>query len=131
MRVYRPLTPEEAPTWELSAASGALVPLSPLPRKVAGTLLGEALAKLPPQRASDVLSYVLAVSNAIAVADGLPLSASESIPKALEKAVRGIDRGLRELAERRRAPVHEVLETTLPLDLFRIGATLKPDLKGR
>jgi hypothetical protein len=129
MRVYRRLEPEDAPAWEIGAHSEALVPTHPLPRKVAGTLLGEALAKLSPQRASDVLGYVLSVSNAIAVADGLSLSASESIPKAVEKTVRGIDRALRELAQLRGVPVHEVLETTLPLDLFRIGATLDPDLR--
>ena len=129
MRVYRPLHPEETPVWEVGPRSDALVPIHRVPKQVAGTLLGEALGKLPPQRASDVLGYVLAVANAVAVADRLPLSASESIPKAVEKTVRGIDRGLEELARARRLPVHEILETTLPRDLFRIGATLDPSLR--
>ena len=58
------------------------------------------------------------------------LSESESIPQALEKAVRGIDAGLRVLAERRSQPVETVLDQTLPLDLFRIGVTTEPDLKS-
>jgi hypothetical protein len=129
MRVYRPLRVEEAPAWDAGVPSTALVPVHRLPRQVSGTLLGEALSKLPPQRAADVLGYVLAVANSVAVADKLPLSETESIPKSVEKAVRGIDRGLRELSHARGQPVHEVLDTTLPRDLFRIAATLDPDLK--
>lgn len=129
MRVYRPLRPEEARPSETPLPSSALVPSSRLPRQLAGTLLAEALAKLPPQRAADLLGYVLAVANAVAVADGLSLSAAESVPRALDKAVRGIDRGLRELSRTRSRPPHEILDTTLPLDLFRIGATLDPDLR--
>ncbi len=121
MRVYRPLRPEDAPVWDVSTPQGALVPAPRLPRQVEGTLLAEALGKLPPQRAADLLGYVLAVANAIAVADKLELSAVESIPQAVSKAVRGIDRGLRELARTTNRPAHEVLDTTRPMDLFRIG----------
>jgi hypothetical protein len=131
MRVYGPLRPEEAPVWEMGRPSDVLVPIHLVPQQVAGTLLGEALGKLPPQRASDVFGYVLAVANAVAVADRLPLSAAESIPRAVEKAVRGIDRGLQELARVRRLPIEEILESTLPRDLFRIGATLDPTLRRR
>ena len=38
------------------------------------------------------------MANALAVADDLVLSDPEAVPVALEKAVRGIDVGLRELA---------------------------------
>jgi hypothetical protein len=131
MRVYEPLRTDEAPVWEVGCPSDALMPIHRMPQAVAGTLIGEALGKLPPQRAADVLGYVLAVANAVAVTDRLPLSASESIPKAVEKAVRGIDRGLEELARVRRLPVEEIIETTLPRDLFRIGATLDPALRQR
>jgi hypothetical protein len=132
MQAYRKLPLDEAPTWELDAAAGAALaplPASQLPRQLRGSLLGEALGRLEPGRGADLLGYVLAVANALAVADGLRLSDSDSIPRALEKAVRGIDRGLRELAKQRQEPPERVLEKTRPLDLFRIGATLDDTLR--
>lgn len=129
MRAYRPLRPEQAPIWEHAAATAALVPVERLPQKLQGTLVGDALAKLPGARAADVLGYVLGVANAIAVADRLRLSDHDAIPGALEKAVRGIDRGLRELATLRAQAPYEVLDSTAPLDLFRIGQTLDPSLR--
>ncbi len=129
MRAYRPLRPEQAPIWERVEPGAALVAAERLPRQLQGSLVGEALAKLPGGRAADVLGYVLGVANSIAVADWLRLSDHEAIPGALAKAVRGIDRGLRELATRRAQPVHEVLDSTAPLDLFRIGQTLDPELR--
>jgi hypothetical protein len=76
------------------------------------------------------LGYVLAVANSIAVADRLQLSDPDSVPLALEKAVEGIDTGLRELARVQGRTPAEVLEGTSPVDLFRTGATLKPELRG-
>lgn len=132
MRAYRPLRIAEAPVLELGpedAETGTgLVPSGELPQLLRGTEVGRALAELPPDRAADLLGYVFAVANTLAVADFLPLSDPDSIPRALSKAVRGIDRGLRELAEARRLPTSRVLEQTRPLDLFRIGATLDPEL---
>lgn len=129
MRAYRPLRPEQAPIWERVAPTSALVPVERLPRQLQGSLVGEALAKLPGGRAADVLGYVLGVANAIAVADRLRLSDHEAIPGALTKAVRGIDRGLRELSTLRAQAPYEVLDTTAPFDLFRIGQTLDPELR--
>ena len=130
MRVYRPLRAdrvEERPGG--GASSGALVRAIALPRQLRGSLLGEALAALPAERAADVLGYVLGVANSLAVADGLSLSDSDSVPRALEKAVRGIDAGLRELAGARGQTAAEVLDRTVPLDLFRVGATRDPALR--
>lgn len=129
MNVYRPLRAEAAPLWESAAPSSALVEQPRLPRPIEGTLLAEALARLPAHRSADVLSYVLAVANSIAVADRMRLSDPGSVPRALEKAVRGIDIGLREVAGRRNQRVEEVLDATLPLDLFRVGATLEGSLR--
>ena len=129
MRVYRPLQSEQVEP-HLDVPSAFLpVPAERMPKQLAGTLLGEALGQLSLQRAGDVLGYVLAVANAIAVADNLSLSASESIPQALEKAVRGIETGLRELTRVHDTPPKEVLERTLPLDLFRVGATIDSSLR--
>jgi hypothetical protein len=133
MHAYRPLRPEQieaesadATTWH-GRAPGGLVERMDLPRQLDGTLVAEALAQLSPARAADRLGYILAVANAVAVADGLRLSESESIPDALRKAVAGIDAGLRALAQARDETPGTVLEKTRPLDLFRIGATLEPE----
>ena len=131
MRVYRPLPVERVSDWVPPGAESALVGSIQLPRQLRGTLLGEALAKLPVARAADLLGYVLGVANSLAVADGLPLSESESVPRALEKAVRGIDTGLRELARARDQAPEEVLDRSAPLDLFRVGATVDPSLRER
>jgi uncharacterized protein DUF6178 len=130
MRVYRPLPTEKVAEWTPPASSGALVGAISLPRQLRGSLLGEALMALPIERAADVLGYVLGVANSLAVADGLSLSDSESVPRALEKAVRGIDAGLRELARTRAQPPEQILDHTAPLDLFRVGATADPSLRS-
>jgi hypothetical protein len=131
MRVYRPLVPEKVADWTPPSDSSALARSIALPRQLRGSLLGEALTALPQNRAADVLGYVLGVANSLAVADGLPLSESESVPRALEKAVRGIDAGLRELSRARNLPPDQILERTAPLDLFRVAATLDPSLRTR
>ena len=131
MRVYRPLPVERVTDWVPPVSEHALVDMAKLPRQLRGTLLGEALAKLPAARAADLLGYVLGVANSLAVADGLVLSERESVPQALEKAVRGIDTGLRELSRARGQAPEEVLDRTAPLDLFRVGATVDPTLKER
>jgi hypothetical protein len=130
MRAYRPLPVEKVSDWS-APAGDALVETTDLPRQLRGTLLGEALAKLGPQRAADVLGYVLSVANSLAVADELPLAERESVPRALEKAVRGIDTGLRELARARSQAPEQILDRTAPLDLFRVGATVDPTLRER
>ena len=131
LRVYRRLEPEAAAVVEAgrSAQPPGLVASSKLPQHLAGTLVGRALAELPGERAGDVLGAILAVGNAIAVADRLPLAEPESIEEALRKSARGIDRGLEALAKRRRESPSRILDQTEPLDLFRIGATLDPDLR--
>ncbi|MBW2279949.1 MAG: hypothetical protein JRG76_03720 [Deltaproteobacteria bacterium] len=131
MEIYRPLSAESAPLLDVPEEDeeAAVVPAAPLPRQLGGTLLAEALEGLRGDRAAEVLGYVLGVANCVAVADGLRLSESESIPAATEKAVRGIDLGLRELAAARAMPVQDVLDRTRPADLFRIGVTLDDTLR--
>ncbi len=134
MEAYRPLRPDAAPVLELRDAeddesASAVVPRVALPKQLRATLLGEALGELEPARAAEVLGYVLGVANSVAVADGLRLSETASIPQALEKAVKGMDLGLRELSRLRSRAPHEVLDRTRPADLFRIGATLDDTLR--
>lgn len=126
MRAYRPLEIDEAPTIEIAQPRrkrSDLVASCALPVPMQGSLVARALRALEPALAGDMLGYVLAVANTIAVADQMNLSDPDSIPKALRKAIRGIDRGLRDLATRRNQAPHEVLATSRPLDLFRIGMT--------
>jgi len=130
MQIYTPLSLDQVETFDanvwLQGQGSALVTTSDLPRQLRGSLVGDALAKLPADRATDVLGYILGVANSIAVADGMSLSDADSIPHALEKAVSGIDTGLRAVAQHRdRAPA-AVLELTRPSDLFRVGHTLSP-----
>ncbi len=134
MRAYSPLAIEALPALPAEPGArpertGELVETAELPAELAGTRFGEALRELPAQAAADALAGVLSLANALAVADRLRLSEPESIPTALRKAVRGLDRGLAEVAAARRAAAGSVLEHVPALELFRIGATLDPELR--
>ena len=131
MQAYRPLRTKDLRDWEWVEPDGALVPSMELPERLRGTLLGQALLELPAPRAADLMGYILAVVNTLAVADELPLSDAETIPRSLDKAVRGIEAGLREAVRVQGRPPGEVLDATRPLDLFRIGATLNRALRER
>jgi hypothetical protein len=76
-----------------------------------------------------MLGYVLAVGNAVAIADRLPLADPETVEQSLRKAVRGVDRGLRALTTSRRQTPGQVLDRVAPFDLFRIGVGLDPELR--
>ena len=129
MRVYRPLSLDEItlPTSEASADEAhALVSRA---GPVDGTVLAEALAALAPDRASETLADILVVANSLAVADELPLAEPESVAQALQKAMRGIERGLVELAAQRGRTPASLLEHVAPMLLFRAGATLEGALR--
>lgn len=130
MLAYKPLAVERLTSWEVDAEEqDALVPFESLPDLLKGTLVGRALAQLPGGRAADLLGYILAVANSLAVADGMSLSDADSIPAAMTKALGGIDRGLQEVSSAQNSLPEQVLDRTRPLDLFRIGATLDPEIK--
>ncbi len=59
------------------------------------------------------------MANTIAIADRLPLSDADTAPRSFRKALRGIERGLAELALVRSQPPGVVLGATPALDLFR------------
>ena len=135
MRVYRPLALGDAAVLDSPAtpveAVRDLVLTSELPQQTPTRCCARALGELAPDRARDIVGYVLGVANSIAVADRMRLSEADTAPRAFEKAVRGIDRGLRELAAARGAGAHELLERVLVVDLFRVAATLDPTLRER
>jgi hypothetical protein len=132
MRAYRPLRAEAVTVRPVEVAdreTSALATSSGPPALLDGTLLGLALGQLPPDRASEVFEYVLAVATSLAVADELPLADPDSVSSSFRKALRGIERGLAELAKLREQPPVEVLSGVDPLDLFRLGATLDDGLR--
>jgi len=131
MRAYRPLRPETVavPTAPIADDPNRSLSLgSQPPALLQGTLLGLAMGALTPERASEVFALVLGVANSLAVADDLDLANTESLQQALDKALRGIEAGLAALHERHDRPLGELLESVTPLDLFRIGASLEPEL---
>jgi hypothetical protein len=129
MTVYRPLVPDEVRDLAAAPEPNALIAQVRLPRQLRGSLLGEALGRLTSRSAAEVVGEVLGVANSLAVADSLPLSEIESVPRALAKAVRGIDAGLRELSNARGVAPEVILERTPPLDLFRVAVTSDPALR--
>lgn len=133
MRAYEPLKVAETPVLDLGreAEPGAVVVAAQVPSQLSGRALGRTLAELPPHRTDEVMNGIFALANALAVADRALLMEPETVEQSLEKAVRGIDRGLEALARARNQTLGAVLDATPPLDLFRIGATLDPDLRPR
>ncbi len=136
MRTYRPLRPDalELPPAALQPDDGArtdLVVRAQPPAVLDGTLVGRTLAELPPERAAEIFEAVLAVANALAVADKLPLADPDSVSASLRKALRGIERGLAEVARLRDRPLAEVLDGAPAKALFRVGAALDPELRPK
>jgi hypothetical protein len=90
-------------------------------------LLFRTIAALDEEERRTAFHALVALANKIAVADRLPLSDSESTPRAIAKAARFTSAGLEFLASERGLDAIEILRR-VPLDrLFRIGANLDPD----
>ncbi len=127
MKVYKPLQVESVPLVE-----SLLVPpaeATPLPMVLSGTGLGRALSELPADRASEIQNQLLELTNAIAVADRLPLTDAAALEGSLRKALEGVDLGLSALANAHSRSPSGIADTTSARDLFRIGATLHPELR--
>jgi hypothetical protein len=130
MKAYRPLAAEELPRPAAVIEQGADERSDPpLPAPLAGRVLGRALAGLPDSLRDHVLGDLFGVANSLAVADLLPLAEPETVERCVSKAVRGIDRGLEEAARAQDRTPAMVLQAVPVLDLFRIGATLEPELR--
>jgi hypothetical protein len=86
-----------------------------------------AAARLGPEQRRAFLYRLLAVANQVAVAYDLPLSDVESVPTAMDEAVRITSRGLEELVAAHGLPGPELLRR-VPLErLFRVGASFFPE----
>ena len=96
MKVYKPLQVQSVPLVESLLAPPAEA--TRLPAVLTGTGLGGALSDLPADRASEIQNQLLELTNAIAVADRLPLTNAEALEGSLHKALEGVDMGLTALA---------------------------------
>ncbi len=132
MGVYRPLPLDDVslpPPAAASPTDDALMVRGRPPAGLEGTVLGEALVGLGPDTAARVFADVLVVANSLAVADQLPLAEPDSVTRSLEKAVRGIERGLVALAEVRGRSPSSLLAGLSPTTLFRAGASVDRSLR--
>jgi hypothetical protein len=134
MSIYRYLPPDQR-----GALPPGVAPLAPasrwqlpvwIPRLPANAdesgLLFRTIAALEDEERRTAFHALVALANKIAVADRLPLSDSESTPRAIEKAARFASAGLEFLASEHALDPIEILRRA-PLDrLFRLGANLDP-----
>jgi hypothetical protein len=134
MKVYVPLTTQAIPAIDTTVASDSastVIRAGRSPARTDENLLGQTLAQLSPDRGNEVMSSILALANSLAVADRLALIDDSTAERSLAKAVRGIERGLIEVARAQSRPLARILDAVFPLDLFRIGATLDASLRLR
>lgn len=132
MRAYRPLAVDATPVVDVGRTDSGVVALGTedhLLVQLRGSLVGRALLELGPAEGDRVMAEILAVANTIAVADRLPLSEATTAQRSFAKALRGIERGLAELAVARGQRPGAVLGVTPALDLFRTGVALDPELR--
>jgi hypothetical protein len=134
MGIYRYLPPDQ-----LAALPPDLTPLTPasrwqlpvwmpsLPASVdESALLFRSIGRLEEEERRTAFHALVALANKIAVADRMPLSDSESTPRAIAKAARFASAGLEFLAGEQGLDPVEILRRA-PLDrLFRVGANLDP-----
>ncbi|MBW2267219.1 MAG: hypothetical protein JRH16_01490 [Deltaproteobacteria bacterium] len=134
MRLYRHLRshertrlpadarPLDVETWRLP------VWLPQLPESAEGAhLVFRAITKLDAEERTAAFYAFVAVANAVAVADRMPLSDTETTPRAIAKAARWIDRGLEHIADSHGLEHVDVLRRVALEHLFRVGANLDPE----
>ncbi|HJO23547.1 MAG: DUF6178 family protein [Myxococcota bacterium] len=134
MRLYQYLSPKERATLPpgenpLDVAAWDLPVWMPsLPEAGAeGRTVFRAIARLEETERRAAFFSFAAIANAVAVADHMELSDSETTPRAIEKAARWIDRGLAHLAAEHGLTDEEVLRRVSFQHLFRLGANLDPE----
>jgi hypothetical protein len=135
MRVYGWLPPEQraqlGEPGRLHAVGEWPLPIW-MPRLPAGAardpLLFRALADVPESERRALLFAFLALANAVAVADRLPLGDAETLPAAIDKAARVASAGLAHVGSARGLEPAEVLRRTTLERLFRVGASLDPSV---
>ena len=94
-------------------------------------LVFRALSQLDAQERQAFFYAFLAMANAIAIADGLPLGDAETLPLTIEKAARVTSRGLEFIGSENGIAPSEVLRRVDLERLFRVGANLQPEAPTR
>jgi hypothetical protein len=130
MWVHRPLSVAEVefrePTTSVRDSSDggpASESMDLVPSRFGKMLLGDALRKLPTDRASELLGYIAGVANALAIADRLELGNPDTAKQASDKALAGIERGFCKLVETRNLAPDRILDRVTALQLFRLGTS--------
>jgi len=134
MQVYVPLTTRAIPAIDSTVTgdpASIVICAGRSPARTDENLLGQTLAQLSPDRGNEVMSSMLALANSLAVADRLALMDDSTAERSLAKAVRGIERGLTEIARAQNRPLASILDAVSPLELFRIGVGLDSSLRLR
>ena len=83
-----------------------------------------ALLELDEEGRRAALYRLIALANRVAVADQLPLGDAETVPAALQKALRVASTGLEYVATRRGLSHRDVARRASLTHLFRVGANL-------
>ena len=138
MRIYGYLRPEKRSEIP-DAASPLDVSGWDLPVWISGLpaasdsrhLVFRALSQLDARERQAFFYAFVAMANAIAVADSLPLGDAETLPLALDKAARVTSRGLEYLSSENAISPSEVLRRVHLERLFRVGANLEPETPTR
>jgi hypothetical protein len=119
--------PDEGPVLDVDGWTLPVwFPKVPLTRDSEHAVLAAA-ARLPDAARRPFLYRLLSVANKVAVAYDLPLSDVESVPTAMDEAVRMTSRGLEELVARHGVRGEELLQRVSLEHLFRVGAAFFPE----
>ena len=87
----------------------------------------DAIALLDPEERRSCFYAFVALSNKVAVADGMELSDADSTPRAIDKAARFASSGLEYIATEQGIEPVEVVRSVRVERLFNIGANLDPE----
>ena len=134
MGIYRYLRPEERGEIPIGARPLAVgkwhlpvwVPALPKASDASESIF-TAIAQLDPEERQSCFYSLVALSNKIAVADGMELSDATSTPRALEKAARYASAGLEFIAGDHRLEAAQVLRSVTLERLFTVGANFDPE----
>ena len=134
LAIYRFLAPEDRariPTGEQALAAPAFelavwIPGLPADREDRFPIF-RAISELDAAERRGAFYAFVGLANRVAVADGLPLSDAESMPRAIEKAAHFASEGLALLCREHGLSGPEILRRVSLARLFQVGANLDPE----
>ena len=90
-------------------------------------MLFRSVAELDAAERRSFFYAFVSIANKVAVADRMPLSDSETLPTAIEKAAAMVSRGLEFVAAENRIAPSDALRRVSLEHLFRVGANLETE----